>query len=317
MQQVLRIADAVAHNDCVVLIEGESGTGKELVARRIHRMSRRHEGPFIPVNCAGITESLFESQFYGHVRGAFTGAAQDTLGIVRAAEGGVLLLDEVGDLPLHLQPKLLRLLQQCEVRPVGASRPIVVDTRFLASTNHNLFQAVRAGTFRGDLYHRLNIVRIEVPPLRSRPEDVDPILDHYLDHYARKYKMPAPRLSSYLRDRLREYPWPGNVRELCAYVERLFAAGVPPMAPDLVAWPNADAGYTMHPVEPAPGRMPVVDHSPVCCTLAEAERRAIREALEATGYNRSAAARLLSIHRSTLLRKIRAWQLDPDVRDGA
>jgi len=308
-QQVIKVIDAVASNDCVVLLEGESGTGKELLARRIHSLSNRASEPFIPVNCPGISETLFESQFYGHVKGAFTGAASDTLGVVRAAEGGTLLLDEVGDLPLHLQPKLLRLLQEREVTPVGTSKPISVNTRFVASTNRSLAKSVVEGDFRNDLYHRLNIVRIEVPPLRNRPEDIEPLLDFYLTFYAQQYSLARRELGQRLRKRLTEYPWPGNVRELCAYVERLYATNLPPMPPTSNSWNN---GYVSEskPIEPAPGRMPQFDNSPVCCTLAEAEAQTIRNALEMSGYNRSAAARVLNIHRSTLIRKIR--QLDMD-----
>ena len=308
-QQVLDVVDAVAGNDCVVLLEGESGTGKELIARRIHARSPRQEAPFIPVNCPAISESLFESQVYGHIKGAFTGAATSTLGVVRAAEGGTLLLDEVGELPLHLQPKLLRLIQEREVTPVGATRPISVDARFVAATNKSLVRSVAEGKFRSDLYHRLNIVRIEVPPLRSRPEDIEPLLNFYLDYYASLYAMPHRQLGSRLRACLREYPWPGNVRELCAYVERLYATQLPPMPPRSY---DFDGGYrpSPRPIEPAPGRMPAEDHSPVGCTLAEAEQAAIRRALEAAGFNRSAAARILDIHRTTLLRKLRHYGLD-------
>ncbi|MHC4983076.1 MAG: sigma 54-interacting transcriptional regulator, partial [Planctomycetota bacterium] len=192
---MLRVIDAVAPNDCIVLLEGESGTGKELLARRIHFKSPRREGPFIPANCPGITESLFESQFFGHLKGAFTGATVETLGVVRAAEGGTLLLDEVGELPYHLQPKILRLLQENEVTPVGASIPIPVDVRFVASTNRNLVKAVMEGQFRSDLYHRLNVVRVEVPPLRSRPQDIQPLLDYYLTYYAEQYGTPRHELS--------------------------------------------------------------------------------------------------------------------------
>ncbi len=308
-RHVLKVVDSVATNDCVVLLEGESGTGKELLARRIHVRSRRCEFPFIPVNCAAISDTLFESQFYGHVKGAFTGAATSTLGVVRAADGGTLLLDEVAEMPVHLQPKLLRLLQESEVTPVGAARPLSVDARFIASTNRDLLQRVAEGSFRSDLYHRLNIVRIEVPPLRSRPDDVEPLLDYYLDHYARQYQRPMRKLGQRLRACLRQYPWPGNVRELCAYVERLYAADLPPMPPQLGSFDEARAAY-----RPAgrtqPHRMPVEQAMPVGCSLAEVEKQAIENALELTGYNRSAAARILAIHRSTLLRKIRYHGID-------
>jgi len=200
---ILDVVDAVADKDCPVLLEGESGTGKELIARRIHTKSLRANGPFIPVNCPATTETLFESQFYGHVKGAFTGADSSTLGVVRAAEGGTLLLDEVGELPLHLQPKLLRLLQEREITPVGASIPIPVNTRFIASTNRSLAKAVQEGGFRSDLYHRLNIVRVEIPPLRTRPEDIAPLVDHYLRHYALEYNAPQIELSHRLRNCLR------------------------------------------------------------------------------------------------------------------
>ena len=304
----MNVVDTVAANDCMVLLEGESGTGKELLARRIHFRSCRRNSPFIPVNCPAISEGLFESQFYGHVRGAFTGAMTNTLGVVRAAEGGTLLLDEVGELPLNLQPKLLRLLQEHEVTPVGGSNPIPTNARFVAATNCNLAKRVGEGLFRADLYHRLNIVRIEIPPLRSRLEDVEPLLDYYLAYYARQYRMTPRLLSPRLRRILCEHPWPGNVRELCAYVERMYAANLPPMPPALEAW---DDGYRpARPIDPKPSRMGFVDHSPVCCSLAEAESQAIRKALEFTNFNRAAAARLLSIHRSTLLRKMRLLGLD-------
>lgn len=310
-RQVLEVVDAVADKDCGVLLEGESGTGKELIARRIHAMSHRSDGPFIPVNCPGTTETLFESQFYGHVKGAFTGAASDTLGVVRAADRGTLLLDEVGELAIHLQAKLLRLLQEHEVIPVGAVKPIPVDTRFIASTNRSLVKAVAEGSFRSDLYHRLNIVRVEIPPLRSRPEDIEPLLDYYLDYYATEYGVTRCRLSPELRTCLWQYEWPGNVRELCGYVERLYATGQPAAPPHSEAWHD---GYLVQaripakqPISTAPA---APDPTSLCCTLADAEASAIRRALEATGYNHTAAARILDIHRSTLIRKLRALGID-------
>jgi len=305
---ILDVVDAVADKDCPVLIEGESGTGKELVARRIHAKSKRNSKPFIPVNCPATTETLFESQFYGHVKGAFTGAASDTLGVVRAAEGGTLLLDEVGELPLHLQPKLLRLLQEREITPVGASVPIPVDTRFIASTNRSLAKAVQDGLFRSDLYHRLNIVRVEIPPLRTRPEDIDPLVDHYLRHYAREYNAPQRELSPRLKNCLREYSWPGNIRELCGYIERLYATGQPAIAPSSVAWQDGYISNTDRVGKPDAPKKSRATSIPT--TLADAEAQAIEQALEAAGYNRTAAAKILNIHRSTLIRRLRTLGLD-------
>ena len=190
IRDVLQLVDQVAATDCCVLIEGESGTGKELIARRLFAKSQRADRPFIPVNCAGISESLFESQFFGHVRGAFTGAEQTMLGVFRTAEGGTVFLDEICEFPLSLQPKLLRVLQEHEVMPVGKPVPVKVDTRFLAGSNQNLAEMVRLGTFRRDLYHRLNIVRIQLPALRERPEDISPLLDHFLLVAADRYHRP-------------------------------------------------------------------------------------------------------------------------------
>ncbi|MGA2798049.1 MAG: sigma 54-interacting transcriptional regulator [Thermoguttaceae bacterium] len=199
MRDVVSLIDKVAASDCCVLIEGESGTGKELIARRLCAKSPRKDKPFIPVNCAGISESLFESQFFGHVRGAFTGAEQNMLGLVRTADEGTLFLDEVGEIPLNLQPKLLRVIQQQEVMPIGKPIPITVDTRFIAGTNRNLRELVDRGKFRQDLYFRLNIVRVVVPPLRQRIEDIPLLLDYFAAHYARHYKRDEILISPAIR----------------------------------------------------------------------------------------------------------------------
>jgi transcriptional regulator with PAS, ATPase and Fis domain len=301
-RHIVAVADAVASNDCVVLLEGESGTGKELLARRIHYRSRRKDGPFIPVNCAGISETLFESQFFGHVKGAFTGAVSAMLGMVRAAQGGTLLLDEVGEIPMHLQPKLLRLLQEREVVPVGSSRPVSVDVRFVAATNRNLHKQVEDKNFRDDLYHRLNIVRIEIPPLRSRPDDIDELLEYYLDLFAQEYQMTRRELGPTVRGQIRQYSWPGNVRELCSYIERLYAANIPPMPPAMLD--AAESSIHEAPLEAAPGRITHLEGALPTYSLTAMEQAAILKALKQTNWNRSAAAKLLDIHRSTLLRKM-------------
>lgn len=334
-QQLLNTVDAVAGNGCVVLLEGESGTGKELIARRIHEKSNRSTAPFIPVNCPAVAESLFESQFYGHVKGSFTGAHGDTLGMVRAAEGGILFLDEIGELPLHLQPKLLRLLQEKEVTPVGGIKAIHVDVRFIAATNRSLARAVAQKQFRRDLYHRLNIVRIQIPPLRKRPEDIKLLLDHYLDHYATEYNMEIRKLDSDVYDSLLLYSWPGNVRELCGWVERLYAANFPAVPPGGDLWDDQYAtGNSEQPIiaeavanalemalpkkqpiitaptAPSSARPSAAINGGIVISLADAEAGAINQALLQSGNNRSAAAKLLNIHRTTLLRKMKTYGIE-------
>ncbi|MCK5113812.1 MAG: sigma 54-interacting transcriptional regulator [Phycisphaerae bacterium] len=319
-KQLLNVVDAVATNDCIVLLEGESGTGKELIAKRIHKRSSRSGDPFIPVNCPAVSETLFESQFYGHVKGSFTGASVDTLGMVRAAEGGTLFLDEIGELALHLQPKLLRLLQEKEITPVGGTSAIKANIRFIAATNRSLAKAVVEGKFRRDLYHRLNVVRIQVPPLRRRPEDIELLLDYYLVHYAREYGMEFRGLPPEIRDKLVAYPWPGNVRELCCWIERLYAANLPPVPPTSDIWDdqyfNESPTYVGQEVPQSCAKSTIgvpQDRmgatAPDITSLADAEFDAIKSALSQTGNNRSAAAKLLNIHRTTLLRKLKQYGL--------
>jgi transcriptional regulator with PAS, ATPase and Fis domain len=291
LQEVIRLVDTVAASDCCVLIEGESGTGKELLARRLCAKSSRRNKLFIPVNCAGISAALFESQFFGHVRGAFTGAEQSTLGLVRTADGGTLFLDEVGEIPLNLQPKLLRVIQEQEVMPVGKPIPVKVNTRFLAGTNRKLREMVQQGRFRQDLYFRLNIVRIAIPPLRDRPEDIPPLLEHFAAHYARLYKRNPIGIPSAIRSLLVGYPWPGNVRELAAWVERLYATGLEPevLLETLLL-------ETRQPQENPP---------PDDLSLKKIEKRTIAQAMDRADYNQRKAARLLEVHRATLARKLK------------
>jgi transcriptional regulator with PAS, ATPase and Fis domain len=296
IRDVLRLADQVAATDCCVLIEGESGTGKELIARRLFAKSQRADRPFIPVNCAGVSESLFESQFFGHVRGAFTGAEQTMLGVIRTADGGTVFLDEICEFPLSLQPKLLRVLQEREVMPVGKPVPVKIDARFMAGSNQNLADMVRQGTFRRDLYHRLNIVRIPLPSLRERPEDINPLLDHYLLIAADRYRRTPVELRPAVRNLLTGYCWPGNIRELAAWVERLYVTGLSPeVLLDMLLGESSHSGATG-----STGQM----------TLKQAERQVIVQAMEHANFNQRKAARMLQVHRATLARKLKTHKLD-------
>ena len=272
IRDVLHLADQVAVTDCSVLIEGESGTGKELIARRLFAKSRRAQGSFIPVNCAGVSESLFESQFFGHVRGAFTGAEQTMLGVIRTADGGTVFLDEICEFPLALQPKLLRVLQEGEVMPVGNPVPVQVNVRFIAGSNQNLAEMVRQGMFRCDLYHRLNIVRIHLPPLRQRPEDIHPLLDHFVlraaERYRRGHRVVRRRAKG--ADRLR-------MAGQCPRIDCLGGAALRD-GPRTEVLADMLAGETTRSTPPNPANQ---------MTLEQAERQAIVQAMESANFNRA------------------------------
>ena len=220
IRQVFQVVERIALSDAQVLIHGESGTGKELIARAVHQASARADGPFVAINCGAIPADLMESELFGHVRGAFTGASDNAEGLIREAIGGTLLLDEIGEMPLGLQVKLLRVLQEREVRPVGSSRSYPVDVRFLAATNKNLQDLIRTGEFREDLFFRLNVINISVPPLREREGDVELLAASFIEHYSKKLGKRIVGVADDFRDFLRTYDWPGNVRELENLIER-------------------------------------------------------------------------------------------------
>jgi two-component system, NtrC family, response regulator AtoC len=292
MLQVFKTAARVASTDATVLIQGESGTGKELVARAIHTASPRAPGPFVAVDCGAIAEGVLESELFGHARGAFTGAQAARRGLFEEAHRGTLFLDEIGDVGPNLQARLLRALQEGTIRRVGANEPIAVDVRVVAATNRDLEAAVRAGTFRADLYYRLHVVSIRIPPLRERREDI-PLL---AEHFAQKHGRPeGSAISPAARELLVAHSWPGNVRELENVVARALAlnpSGVI-MAEDLPdAIRHAQA-------ESAPAPTPSTADRP---TLAELERRYATQVLEETGGNKTRAAEILGIDRKTLYR---------------
>jgi DNA-binding NtrC family response regulator len=288
MIEIYKIVSRVAPTDATVLIEGETGTGKELIARMIHTNSERAERPFAAVDCASITPSLLESELFGAMRGAFTGADRDRMGLFEAANRGTVFLDEIGDIDPAFQIKLLRFLQDREIRPVGAPRSRVVDVRVVAATNRDLRKQVDEGEFREDLWFRLNVVRITVPPLRERRGDVALLAQYFLKKYNQRYAQHT-RLATTGVKAMEEYTWPGNVRQLQHLIERLSI---------LAPGGRIDDAAVRQAIEVTEAR----EHSSE--SLADTETEQIRKVLSATGGNKSRAAKVLGIERKTLYRKL-------------
>lgn len=276
-------AERAAQVECTVLITGETGTGKEVWARLLHRIGPRHEQPFIPVNCAALTPTLAESQLFGHERGAFTGAAGASLGVFRAGNRGIVFLDEVGDMPLELQPKLLRVLQEGEVTPVGSPHPVKVDVQVIAATNRRLEEEVAAGRFREDLYYRLNLVELRMPPLRERASDIPVFIDYFSRKFAQRYNQPVWRPSESALRAFCEYHWPGNIRQLSYVLEQSYVLQCEPAVPGQSS------------VEARDRDLPYTD-------LSRLRRAAVEQALRTAGGHKGRAARLLGVHPNTMTR---------------
>jgi two-component system response regulator HydG len=307
IQRVLRTIRKLRHNTSPVLITGESGVGKELVARAVHCVSTLAAGIFLPVNASSLSESLIETELFGHIKGAFTGATQDKKGLVQAANGGTLFLDEIGELGLGVQARLLRLLQEHEIRPVGSTKPIRVNVRVLAATNRDLRASIEAGAFRRDLYHRLNVIHLSVPALRDHKVDIPVLVDFFLQKHAR-----APAAVSLpVMQRFLDYPWPGNVRELENTLQYMLAVAsdrvlhIENLPTNLCHGPGADGLPAPNGEGPPP--------------LAEVECRHILEVVEYTRGDLTAAAHILGIGKTTLYRKLKLYaqaRREPARREG-
>ncbi len=310
MRTVVETLDRVADSDASVLLLGESGTGKELLAHRLHRQSTRARGPFVAVNCAAIPRDLMESELFGHKKGSFTGAVQDRKGKFEQANGGTLFLDEIAEMPADLQPRLLRALQERTVDLVGGDRPVAVDVRIVAATNQDLPTQVRDGLFREDLYYRLNIVPLLIPPLRERPEDILPLAEFFISRFA---PGADKRLSTRLVEQLDSHPWPGNARELENVCQRLvlLSTGSRLDASLLgAALPDLTRRSTQ---ELLPGMKIEIPSGGI--DLRELERAIIIHALKQTNYNQSAAARYLSIPRHKLLYRLEKYAIELPEKD--
>ena len=299
MAQVLDLVGRVAPTDATVLIRGESGTGKEIIAKALHHASQRAAGRFVAINCGALPEPLLESEIFGHVKGAFTGAGSNKKGLFEEAHGGTLFLDEIGEMTPGLQVKLLRALQSGEVRPVGSTQVITVDARVVAATNRDLEPMIRQGSFREDLFYRLNVIPIVLPPLRDRREDIPLLAEHFLARFARRQGR-VLRLSAGTTERLLRYAWPGNVRELENAMERLAILARDEAIEPGDLPPHIGAGLALG---TAPGLAAEQ-------TLAEAERAHIIQILERYGGNHSRAAEALGIGRTTLWRKLKDYGIE-------
>jgi DNA-binding NtrC family response regulator len=298
MQRVYKMIEKVSQHEYPVLILGESGTGKELVAKSIHYSGIRKERPFAPVDCSSLVPTLIESELFGYVKGAFTGAMQSKQGLLEAAQGGTLFLDEIGDMPVDLQAKLLRALQEREVKPVGSTERRHINIRIIAATNRDLESAIRTGAFRQDLYFRLNVVQIKLPPLRERKSDIQLMVISFLEKFSDPHGPPRTISDDAMR-RLIAYDWPGNVRELENAIERAVAMGSGPILhvgdlPSNLHYPSSD-------------RVPEKDE---LLPMEELERRAILRTLRETGGDKLAAARMLGIGKTTLYRKLKQYQME-------
>ena len=306
VQEVLRQLRKVAPTRATVLVTGESGTGKELVARAIHELSPRSAMPFVAVNCGAIPAELIESELFGHVRGAFTDASRDKKGLAAEADGGTLFLDEIGELPLHLQVKLLRFLQEEQVRRVGDTRSEKVDVRVVAATARDLARATREGLFREDLFYRLNVVNLRLPSLRERPDDVPALVEHFLAKHRRlRPEAPLRGISPEALELLRSHRWPGNVRELEHAIERAVVLADGPLLGEADLPDDVREGPK--PATPAP--RPGADLS-VKRAFRILEEQLIRDALERTGGNRTRAAELLDLSYRALLYKVKEYGID-------
>jgi len=309
MQELFDQLQRIADSETSVLITGESGTGKELVARAIHRQSRRSEKPFVAVNCAALPDSLLESELFGHAAGAFTDARGERKGLLFQAEGGTLLLDEVGELPLAVQPKLLRALEENQMRPVGSDSEIPFDVRILTATNRDLETAIEEGRFREDLYFRINVIQCDLPPLRARSTDTLILAKSFLEMFASRAGKKVTDISKGVAEKLLAYNWPGNVRELRNVIERAVAL----------------TRYDRLSVEDLPEKIRDFQGSQVfiggndpteMVALEEIERRYIQHVLDAVGSNKTMAARILGLDRKTLYRKLRQYQSSQETETG-
>jgi len=300
MRVVFEQIRKVAESDSIVLITGESGTGKELVASAIHDHSRRRQNPFVAVNVSALPESLIESELFGYVRGAFTGAAEDRIGRFQAAHQGTLFMDEIGDFPIKLQPKLLRVLESLSFSPIGSNLEKHVDVRLIAATSRNIQEMIANDLFRSDLFHRLNVLSIELPPLRDRPDDIPVLMEYFLKDCAKRHMRNQPEISPELMEFFKAYDWPGNVRQLRNAIENMLVMGHRERLTkdDL---PRSLSGNPAIPTKPI---------NPDSLNLNELEREAILSALERSYGNRTHAAHTLGISVRTLQRKLKQWGVE-------
>jgi len=324
MQEVFRKIRLYAASDAAVVITGETGTGKELVARAIHDESERRQGPYIALNCSAISEDLLESELFGHEKGAFTGAIRSHRGRFERANGGSLFLDEIGDMPLHTQTRLLRVLEERQVEPVGSERVLPIDVRIICATNVGLEKAVGQNRFRSDLYHRISVLRIHLPPLRERRDDIPLLVKRFLRRFSDSYGRRVERLTPEAMELLQSYLWPGNIRELRNVMERVFVENHAPVigARAFSEWVHERQSFVQDRWDESPPREEpalITPYDPVprpAATVSkpaeELTEQAIRSAYEDCDGNISAAARKLGVHRATLYRYLKKHKLDRD-----